>query len=352
MKKLLFLFILFYFQISQAQIHLGQATKETVYFLEFFLRERPEWDVEKNYYNGELQEVIIEKDDLLYYDLDAVVDVVERFVFQEGRYKKHLEQFPELSLDYLEKKFSEHYAEQKFGSYYLSDDFSEYRKISLVDGLATITTGKISEENFTGEELKKFERLHLSYQQDLKDYRKKKEALWNEYVNLDAHHENFVEKSLPTFASAMVDLIKANFDPHHSFKELKGQFRFRVYAEQDSKFTGCEVEVIQSTIDFVPQKLYNLPLTLPLVMETFEGKEYYRNREAFFDLKFNLTRGKVLARKKRNKVEFIDGENLPADQKSFIEGKMKDLERGKYVINFQYGYINDTPAHFIVPNED
>ena len=138
MKKIAFLvFVLFQLK-GHSQVQLGQPSSETLYLLTYLIKDHPNWEMEKVYDQGELQQVVVSQYDQVFPDLLVKVDAIQRFVMQDGAYVLNILQFPSLKLDELKNRFDNHYSASRIGDYYFDDGFNYQRTITSLDGTASV----------------------------------------------------------------------------------------------------------------------------------------------------------------------------------------------------------------------
>ncbi|WP_407556503.1 hypothetical protein [Winogradskyella sp. 4-2091] len=142
MNKIIF-FVFIVFQLSvYSQVELGQSSSQTLYLLHHLIKDNPNWEMEKVYKKGDLQEIIIYQNDQTFYDLLLKVDAIQRFVMEDDVYILNILQFPSLKLEALQNKYDNHYKNKRVENYYFDDDFEYHRTIEEVDETASVVYQK------------------------------------------------------------------------------------------------------------------------------------------------------------------------------------------------------------------
>ena len=144
MNKIIF-FVFVVFQLNgYSQVELGQSSSQTLYLLNYLLNDHPNWEMEKVYNKGNLQEIIIYQYDQPFYDLLIKGDAIQRFVMEDDVYVLNILQFPSLALETLQNKYDDHYKNKRIGNYYFDAGFEYQRTIELVDETASVLYQQIA----------------------------------------------------------------------------------------------------------------------------------------------------------------------------------------------------------------
>lgn len=138
MNKIIF-FVFVVLQLScYSQVELGQSSSQTLYLLNHFIKDHPNWEMEKVYNKGDLQEIIIYQNDQTFHDLLIKADAIQRFVMEDDVYVLNILQFPSLKLEALQNKYDNHYKNKRIEDYYFDEGFEYQRTIELVDETASV----------------------------------------------------------------------------------------------------------------------------------------------------------------------------------------------------------------------
>lgn len=138
MNKIIF-FVFVMFQLNgYSQVELGQSSSQTLYLLNNLLNDHPNWEMEKVYNRGNLQEIIIYQYDQTFYDLLIKDDAIQRFVMEDDVYVLNILQFASLTLETLQSKFDKHYNNKRIENYYFDAGFEYQRTLELVDETASL----------------------------------------------------------------------------------------------------------------------------------------------------------------------------------------------------------------------
>lgn len=138
MNKIIFFAFMAFQLISYSQVELGQSSSQTLYLLDHFIKDHPNWEMEKVYDKGDLKEIIVYQYDQAFYDLLIRVDAIQRFVMEDGIYALNILQFQSLKLEALQNKYEYHYKNRRIENYYFDDDFEYHRTIEYIDKTASI----------------------------------------------------------------------------------------------------------------------------------------------------------------------------------------------------------------------
>ncbi|WP_407557328.1 hypothetical protein [Winogradskyella sp. 4-2091] len=354
MKQIIILLLIITSTVCNAQIKLGQHSSETLYFLSHLVDNRSDWQMEKQLYNGEIQELIVYKADQLYYDLKVKVDVIERYIMIDGQYAYNIVHFPSLKTDFLQQRFNDKYSKNKIEALYFTDDYQHYRTIELIDGSASVVYKKYNPNLFSegiNNEVKKRRSEYLANTGNRELTRSKRKSLLFDYFNIKDYDSSFVSRIQPKVIDLIVKQAKNDLQnsistkSSRSFETLNTSYQVRFYAKSKSKTAQCQIKSLDSTVSYRPSYIYEVMFKLPPIEEQYNGRTYNLNRELVLKLDYDLIRGSIDIKHRKNKpFEILSNKSLSSEFKRKISEQLKKYKSGKFTLYYQFGTINGIDA--------
>jgi len=197
MKQLLFALLLCISIKATSQIYIGQPIEETSYLLEHISKSKG-WQLEKQYYDGNVKEIWVYQFGQLFYDLGIRTDAIDRYIFKGEKYAYKLTELIEVSFEFVQERFDKLYGKTKIGDYYFADGYTTYQQFALIDGVVTILYAKTEFDDLPKDiraKVKKLQTVTLNKrkEENLKEERNSRiiDSLSNVVINVGEYEDGF-----------------------------------------------------------------------------------------------------------------------------------------------------------------
>lgn len=355
MKRILWFLLVLIGTNATSQIHFGQPVNKVQYLLEY-VSEGKNWEIQKVYHNGEVQEITVYMYQQLYYDLSLKTDAIDRYLMKNGKYYRKETQLIEVSVEYVKERFEKLYGDTKLDNYYFDDDYSSYQTIELRDGVPTITILETNETNLPKEVLSEAAKRKREVEQKQitkEEKRERVDSLLATYVNIEDYHKGTTAELYPIIEKiASKSLLQSDYKVGiGEYRAIKGISKVRLYAEGRSKNWVMARVYPTTSNDFHPKALDEVIMNnskyvkLPEVVEKIGNREFKLKRETFLTLDYDLVVGGLLIRKNKSKIKVLTKNiTLKPSELKKLEDALVNKPNGKYEVRFQIGTINDNDA--------
>lgn len=343
---------------------LVQYEVQTFYQAQGYHQVEMSWDTK--YHDGQISEVILCKENVPMIDLRKAVDFCVHYVIQNGNLSKIITQYKNISLKELQTALSK--LNTTIGNYFFDNDFEHYSRIYLSsNGLAT--------KEYTQTVIKELP-LNIKDQiQSLRqDFRKTTEVDENVKKKKEIEKQQFKSHPLnlqiirPLIYEKLVNDLQDNlakfFDSKYfiknsellktenGFKYVIGEYNLKVFTEDHSRAAVVYRNYIEAGSHDVKTKneitvvsgfeTKNIAEKISLYLPTIDSNNIECMTVAYFNnVKFTYTKGlSILQVAKKQNISIVKYQLNP-DIQTIIFDAMKDQKKGKYIILYGIGTINE-----------